>query len=130
MLSVITVNLIKNNKCILLFELNIKYCYIKYELRLEKSSPPNRTKSQKTVTVINSALTHFYPQLRFSQLSSNIYCPRDCISRHNGGTSGSPIIPRDAVSRTANVERTVGINGLKPPNCANTAKVGNRSKAP
>ena len=62
----------------------------------------------------------------------NICCPRDCVSRHNGGTSGaplkplrvdsalkalstrfkggtrgSPIMPRDAVSRTANVERTV-----------------------
>ena len=35
----------------------------------------------------------------------NICCPRDCVSRHNGGTSGAPIMPRDAVSRTANVER-------------------------
>ena len=32
----------------------------------------------------------------------NICCPRDCVSRHNGGTSGAPIMPRDAVSRTAN----------------------------
>ena len=46
-----------------------------------------------------------------------ICCPRDCVSRHNGGTSGAPlkplrvdsalralstIMPRDAVSRTAN----------------------------
>ena len=37
----------------------------------------------------------------------NICCPRDCVSRHNGGTTGSPLIPRDAVSRTANVKRTV-----------------------
>ena len=36
----------------------------------------------------------------------NICCPRDCVSRHNGGTSGAPIMPRDAVSRTANVEHT------------------------
>ena len=42
----------------------------------------------------------------------NICCPRDCVSRHNGGTSGAPLKPlRDdsalrAVSRTANVERT------------------------
>ena len=63
-----------------------------------------------------------------------ICCPRDCVSRHNGdtsgaplkplrddsalrtlsslgGTRGSPIMPRDAVSRTANVG-TVGKNGL------------------
>ena len=36
----------------------------------------------------------------------NNCCPRDCVSRHNGGTRGSPIMPRDAVSRTAIVERT------------------------
>ena len=39
--------------------------------------------------------------------SFNICCPRDCVSRHNGGTSGAPLMPRDAVSRTANVEGTV-----------------------
>ena len=48
----------------------------------------------------------------------NICCPRDCVSQHNGGTSGAPlkplrvdsapIMPRDAVSRTANVERNGG----------------------
>ena len=38
----------------------------------------------------------------------NICCPRDCVSRHNGGTAGAPIMPRDAVSRTANVERNGG----------------------
>ena len=27
---------------------------------------------------------------------------------HNGGTGGAPIMPRDAVSRTANVERNGG----------------------
>ena len=68
----------------------------------------------------------------------NICCPRDCVSRHNGGTSGAPLKPlRDdsalralsslrglrgapevhplcretSVSRTANVG-TVGMNGL------------------
>ena len=36
------------------------------------------------------------------------------VSRHNGSTRCSPIMPRDAVSRTANVEANVelGINGL------------------
>ena len=29
-----------------------------------------------------------------------------------GGTRGAPIMPRDAVSRTANVEGPFGINGL------------------
>ena len=35
-----------------------------------------------------------------------ICCPRDCVSRYNGGTRGAPIMPRDAFSQTANVERT------------------------
>jgi len=53
----------------------------------------------------------FVPTVAFSQLSSNICCPRDCVSQHNGGTSGAPIMPRDAVSRTAHVG-TVGTKGL------------------
>ena len=40
-------------------------------------------------------------------VASNICCPRDCVSRYNGGTRGAPIMSRDAVSRTANV----GCNG-------------------
>ena len=70
----------------------------------------------------------------------NICCPKDCVSRHNGGTAGaplkplrvdsalralsslrgsrgapygSPIMPRDAVSRTANVERNGGHKWVK-----------------
>ena len=26
-------------------------------------------------------------------LTVNICCPRDCVSRHNGGTSGAPLKP-------------------------------------
>ena len=43
----------------------------------------------------------------------NICCPRDCVSRHNGGTRGSPIMPKDAVSRTANVECNGGHKWVK-----------------
>ena len=35
----------------------------------------------------------FVPTVAFSQLSSNICCPRDCVSQHNGGTSGAPLKP-------------------------------------
>ena len=38
----------------------------------------------------------------FQTIKDNICCPRDCVSRHNGGTRGAPIMPRDTVSRTAN----------------------------
>ena len=85
----------------------------------------------KLYEYIPSGFNPFMPNRAF-----NICCPRDCVSRHNGGTSGAPLkplrvdsalkalsrglrgapavpplLPRDAVSRTANVG-TVGINGL------------------
>ena len=42
----------------------------------------------------------------------NTCCPRDCVSRHNGGTRGSPIMPRD-VSLSDSKYWTVGKNGLR-----------------
>ena len=32
---------------------------------------------------------------RLSKLTNrfNIFCPRDCVSRHNGGTAGAPLKP-------------------------------------
>ena len=38
--------------------------------------------------------------------SFNICCPRDCVSRHNGGTSGAPLKPLRVDSAP------LGINGL------------------
>ena len=66
---------------------------------------------------------HYLLNLFMPTVVFNICCPRDCVSRHNGGTSGAPLKPlrvdsalralstlrglRGApVSRTANVERT------------------------
>ena len=40
-------------------------------------------------TILFFYLTHFCPPLRFR----NICCPRDCVSRYNGGTSGAPLKP-------------------------------------
>ena len=42
---------------------------------------------------IEPGVNQFLPTVAFSQLSSNMCCPRDCVSRHNGGTSGAPLIP-------------------------------------
>ena len=79
-------------------------------------------------------LNPFLPNVAF-----NICCPRDCVSRYNGGTADAPLkplrddsalralstlrglrgapvaptMPRDAVSRTANVERNVGQKWVK-----------------
>ena len=81
-----------------------------------------------------TSLTHFCPPLRFRNQVPTCDVRETDVSRHNGGTSGaplkplrddsalrtlssyggtrgSPIMPRDAVSRTAHVG-TVGKNGL------------------
>ena len=50
----------------------------------------------------------------------NICCPRDCVSRHNGGTAGAPLktLRDDSALRALSLRQqmlnaTVGINGLK-----------------
>ena len=35
-----------------------------------------------------AAINPFMPTVAF-----NICCPRECVSRHNGGTSGAPLKP-------------------------------------
>ena len=56
----------------------------------------------------NLKLNPFMPTVAF-----NICCPRNWVSRHNGGVADAPIIPRDAISRTANVERNGGHKWVK-----------------
>ena len=58
-------------------------------------------------------LTHFCPPLRFRNQVPTFAVRETDVSRYNGGTSGAPIMPRDAVFRTAHVG-TVGKNGLNP----------------
>ena len=52
----------------------------------------------------------FVPTVAF-----NIRCPRDCVSRHNGGTAGAPLKPlRDdcALRALSSLRGLRGINGL------------------
>ena len=39
-------------------------------------------------TLNNPDFNPFMPTVAF-----NIFCPRDCVSRHNGGTAGAPLKP-------------------------------------
>ena len=48
---------------------------------------------QPKVHIAQEIFNPFMPTVAFSQLSSNICCPRDCVSRHNGGTAGAPLKP-------------------------------------
>ena len=56
----------------------------------------------------------------------NICCPRDCVSRHNGGTSGAPLKPLrvDSALRALSILR--GLRGAPevPPLCRETQSLG------
>ena len=41
----------------------------------------------------NEGFNPLFPTVAFSQLSSNMCCARDCVSRHNGGTAVAPLKP-------------------------------------
>ena len=68
----------------------------------------------------------FLPTVAFLQLSFNMCCPRDCVSQHNGGTSGAPLKPLrdDSALRTLLFPR--GLRGAPevPPLCRETQSLG------
>ena len=41
----------------------------------------------------------------------NICCPRDCVSRHNGGTSGAPLKPLRVDSALKALSTVRGLRG-------------------
>ena len=41
----------------------------------------------------------------------NIFCPRDCVSRHNGGTSGAPLKPLRVDSALKALSTQRGLRG-------------------
>ena len=66
------------------------------------------------------------PTVAFSQLSSKICCPRDCVSRHNGGTSGAPLKPLRVDSALRALLTLRGSRGAPeaPPLCRETQSLG------
>ena len=70
----------------------------------------------KLIAVVCLKFNPFMPTVAF-----NICCPRDCVSRHNGGASGAPLKPlrddsalRALLSESTFMPTTVGMNGLNP----------------
>ena len=55
--------------------------------RLAKQSPI-RCPSVRETGFMGGPINPFMPTVAF-----NICCPRDCVSRHNGGTAGAPLKP-------------------------------------
>ena len=56
----------------------------------------------------------------------NICCPRDCVSRHNGGTSGAPLKPPRDDSALRALSTLRGLRGAPevPPLCRETQCLG------
>ena len=56
----------------------------------------------------------------------NICCPRDCVSRHNGGTSGAPLKPLRVDSALRALSSLMGLRGAPevPPLCRETQSLG------
>ena len=56
----------------------------------------------------------------------NICCPRDCVSRHNGGTSGAPLKPLRVDSALRALSSLRGLRGAPevPPLCRETQSLG------
>ena len=55
-----------------------------------------------------------------------ICCPRDCVSQHNGGTSGSPLKPLRVDSALRALSTLRGFRGAPeaPPLCRETQSLG------
>ena len=54
----------------------------------------------------------------------NICCPRDCVSRHNGGTSGAPLNPSETIVLSEHYRLwgfKGGARGKMPPLCRETS---------
>ena len=61
----------------------------------------------------------------------NICCPRDCVSRHNGGTSGAPLKPLRVDSALKTLSTLRGLRGASefPPLCRDTQSLGQQMLA-
>ena len=68
--------------------------------------------------VTSAIFNPFMPTVAF-----NICCPRDCVSRHNGGTSGAPLKPLRDDSALRTLSSLRGLRGAPtvPPLCRETS---------
>ena len=84
---------------------------------------PNQTSN---VVCISYELCPFVPTVAFSQLNSNMCCPRDCVSRHNGGTSGAALKPLRDDSALRALSTLFCLRGAPevPPLCRETQSLG------
>ena len=79
-----------------------------------------------------SGITHMVPCVNPLMPVGNysyqffICCPRDCVSRHNGGTSGAPLKPLRVDSALKALSTLRGLRGAPevPPLCRETQSLG------
>ena len=90
---------------------------ISFYFWLWKSGPLSDLERRHKLTELNP----FMPTGAF-----NICCPRDCVSRHNGGTSGAPLKPLRVDSALRALSSLRGLMGAPevPPLCRETQSLG------
>ena len=74
----------------------------------------------------NHAICFCYFNPFMSTVAFNICCPRDCVSRHNGGTAGVPLKPLrdDSALKTLLSLRVLRGAPEVPPLCRETQSLG------
>ena len=89
---------------------------IKYKRRMKRNKDTNRHVREWVLQL--KCINPFMPTGAF-----NICCPRDCVFRHNGGTSGAPLKPLRVDSALRALSTLRGSRGASevPPLCQETS---------
>ena len=76
---------------------------------------------EKPLRTLNRKVNKFNPFM--PTVAFGICCPRDCVSRHNGGTAGAPLKPLRVDSALRALSSLRGLRGAPavPPLCRETS---------
>ena len=89
---------------------------------INKSTEINRNQSSATPSLQPNGRKHYAQDDTFNPfmptVAFNICCPRDCVSRHNGGTSGAPLKPLRDDSALRALFSLRGLRGALNPHYA------------
>ena len=111
---------------------NIDQDFPEVEIKYLPPYSPFLNPIENSFSVLKSAIKRHL--LQFNPLmpngAFNICCPRDCVSRHNGGTSGAPLKPLRVDSALRALSTLRGLRGAPevPPLCRETQSLGQQMR--
>ena len=96
------------------------------KLRFVFKRNKTQTNSSRGSHAVFLLLTLYTINLLMPSGAFNICCPRDCVSRHNGCTSGAPLKPLRVDSALKALSTLRGLRGapVVPPLCRETQSLG------